>query len=346
VASEGLVRLEDRATSGLSRAEEIWTPEQRIALARYLGVAPDNPGLFPMLAVCAAWGLDPFAGQVWLIKQKGRSEDGAERWRPSAGRDGYLAIANRQTDFKGVQGDVVRQHDKFDVEWQSTPDGMFPTVKHSYVQGLDEEGEVKVRGEILGAWAILFRDGRLPVYYFAPWTEHRRDPEKTAWSYKSAMILKAAQSMVLRLGYSITGLVPYDEMRAGTTDGPPSADITLGADDAEALSSAVVLPESVTDLIDRARRLGQPWLVDRGTAEMVVDDQSDEFVAEWVETQHAELDAIERGLGATGRTPPPGDPDSHPDHVGPSSPDDDPDDADEDVVDADAVAEDGEESDA
>jgi RecT family len=221
----GLVRVDDdRAISGLQRAEEIWNDEQRGALARYLGVAPDNPALFPMLAVCAAWGLDPFAGQVWLIKQKGRDASGTERWRPAAGRDGYLAIANRQPDFKGLTGDVVRQMDRFEVEWMTTEAGMFPRITHSYAQGPRADGGGRdARGDIIGAWSILFRERRLPVYYFAPWTEHRRDPEKSAWSYRSAMILKAAQSMTLRFGYSITGLVPHDELAAGL---PGSEDIT------------------------------------------------------------------------------------------------------------------------
>ena len=224
-----LARIEDRATSGLARAEEIWTPERREALARYLGVDADNPALVPMLAVCSAWGLDPFAGQVWLLKQKGRDASGQERWRPAAGRDGYLAIANRQADYRGVTGDVVREDDTFAVEWQTDEVGMRPLVSHSYKQGPVEGGEDSARhtrGGILGAWAVLFRHGRLPVYYFAPWAEHRRDPEKSAWSHKSAMILKAAQSMSLRLGYSITGLVPADELAVGlpgSLDAPEEA---------------------------------------------------------------------------------------------------------------------------
>jgi hypothetical protein len=171
-----------------------------------------------MLAVCAAWGLDPFAGQVWLLKQKGRDAEGVERWRPSAGRDGYLAIANRQPDFRGIAGDVVRERDYYAVEWKTAEDGtgMVPVISHRYEQGPSDDGQQrKVRGNVLGAWAFLFRTGRLPVYYYAPWEEHHRDPSKSAWNFRSAMILKAAQSMVLRLGYSITGLVPVDEMNAG-----------------------------------------------------------------------------------------------------------------------------------
>ena len=211
----------DRATSGLARADELWTPEHREALARYLGVAPDNPALFPMMAVCAAWGLDPFAGQVWLLKQKGRDAEGQERWRPAAGRDGYLAIANRQSDYIGITGDVVREDDLFSVEWATEDNGMRPVVRHAYKQGpTGEEDKRHTRGGVLGAWAILFRQGRLPVYYFAPWAEHKRDPEKSAWSHKSAMILKAAQSMALRLGYSITGLVPADELSVGLPGNP------------------------------------------------------------------------------------------------------------------------------
>ena len=214
-----IVRFEERATGGLRLADELWDAGAREAIARFLDVRPDNPALPAMLAICASWGLDPFAGQVWLIKQKGRNADGAEHWKPAAGRDGYLAIANRQGDYKGVQGDVVRERDYFAVDWEPHPDGngMFPRVQHRYVQDVTA-AEPKLRGNILGAWAILFREGRLPGYYFAPWSEHMRDPGKSAWSYRSAMILKAAQSMTLRLGYSITGLAPVDEMAVGLPD--------------------------------------------------------------------------------------------------------------------------------
>lgn len=195
------------STQLIRRAFEEFTEEEMKVLAQFMRVPEGTPALRPLVAITLRWGLDPFAGHVYLIKQR----DGS--FKPAAGRDGYLAIANQQEDFLGVQGDVERDGDTFSVEWVTERDGMRPQVTHAY--GLrDAEGKRIARGGIIGAWALCSRRGRLPQYYYAPFSEHKRDAEKTAWSYASAMILKSAYSMALRLTYGITGMVPVDELRS------------------------------------------------------------------------------------------------------------------------------------
>lgn len=111
----------------------------------------------------------------------------------------------------------------------------------------------RYRGRIIGAWACCYIDGEPPHFYFANLREHARlrhvwdyNPNERqrrplfydaagkatwaefdgkgirhkpmqefegAWDYTSTMVLKAAQSYVLRIGLGITGVVPVDELR-------------------------------------------------------------------------------------------------------------------------------------
>lgn len=222
--------------------EDMFPAEHRATIARFLGVKDDEPALPAFLAFCAQWQLDPFAGQIWLIKQKGRDGEGRDRYRPAAGRDGFLAIANRQSDFIGVVGDVVRANDIYGVKWEEDEKngGMKPNITHEYEQrpAQGEEEERKTRGVIMGAWARVDRRDRSPQYFFAPLDEHVRDKSKSAWSYTSAMILKSAYSMALRLTYSITGAVPIDEMHG---------DNSIGASETEGHDVGAITSDEVID---------------------------------------------------------------------------------------------------
>lgn len=111
----------------------------------------------------------------------------------------------------------------------------------------------RYRGRIIGAWACCYVDGEPPTFYFANLREHGRldqvwayNPEARkrrplyfdeqgqqtfsefgpgsvprrpvqewsgAWDYTSTMVLKAAQSYVLRIALGVTGVVPVDELR-------------------------------------------------------------------------------------------------------------------------------------
>lgn len=115
-----------------------------------------------------------------------------------------------------------------------------------------EEGVApdRYRGKIIGAWAKCYVSGQPPQFYFANLREHgklehefewgQRSGERIwhwtmpdgsthaavqqppdsrpkmgwagAWDYVSPMILKAAQSYVLRIALGITGLAPADEI--------------------------------------------------------------------------------------------------------------------------------------
>lgn len=180
----------------------------------------------------------------------GDAESWQDRYRPAVGRDGFLSIARRDRRYRGVKGAVVCERDTFEVEYDGSPNE--PRVVHRFASKPTafegDESPDKYRGRIIGAWAKCIVDGQDPQFYFASLREHGRleqewewgsnsgekrlvwlDAEGRAtfdrnvtgkpkmvwagaWDYVSAMILKAAQSYVLRIGFGITGLAPADEM--------------------------------------------------------------------------------------------------------------------------------------
>lgn len=195
---------------------ERWAMEQvqtiRNTVAKDLTVPEFQMGM----AMAAKYDLDPLAHEIWFVK--GRAQDGGPG-RPMimAGRDGFLKIARNTKGWKGMDSDVVRENDTFEV----SRGGVLPTltggmvererrVVHSY-SGSDVE-----RGAIRGAWAIAYFEGKVPFYYYAPMAEYKpRNEAKlrhSPWgTQESVMILKCAQAYVLRIAVGISGIVSVEE---------------------------------------------------------------------------------------------------------------------------------------
>lgn len=211
---------------------------QRAAVASFLDMRMDDPALPAVLAVQEATGLSVFNGELFAIEEKVPSRDAqgvvGEKWvrRPAAGRDGFLAVAERSGVFGGIVGDVVCANDLFDVDWSADSlKGGPPWVKHRHapVQGglASAEQSRAYRGPIIGAWAKGWRSDRAqPFFYFAPLNQHGRvfgtaeQGELSwlgAWEYTNAMILKCAMSYVLRILFVITGVLPADELKNDPT---------------------------------------------------------------------------------------------------------------------------------
>jgi hypothetical protein len=234
-------------TTGFDLAQQIFPPAKRKAIATFLQVEPDDPALLPYLAVCASYGLDPVMGQIWLIPQKARGRDGTEgerKYRPAVGRDGFLATARRDGRYRGMQYGVVCEHDVFEVAYDETLSRTdLPVIVHRFANKpvAFDEGEApdRWRGRILGAWAKCYVEGQPTTFYFAPIREHMKlrhnrdgtvEPEGS-WSYTSTMILKCAQSYVLRIALGVTGVVPADELREQSSiEGSVESEVIEAAD--------------------------------------------------------------------------------------------------------------------
>lgn len=251
VADDDAIRR--AAANPLALVDSAYTPEQRTEIAKYVGAPEDHEAFRPFLAVAAHLGLSPILGEIWLIPSTRWDEDSQQETptlRPAVGRDGFLKYAEDQDNYAGLRSNTVCANDTF--EWED--DGREVKIVHKAASlGTAKDGdESRYRGPVVGAWAqVFFKDGRPPLFYYAPAHEHVRThvvdgkvEPLGAWGYISAMSQKAAQSYVLRIGFRITGVVPIDELREGDR-GKPAADGDQAAPAASIVDDPMVAIEQI-----------------------------------------------------------------------------------------------------
>lgn len=118
--------------------------------------------------VCRATGLNPFIREIWFVPGVG----------VMAGRDGYLAAANRHPMFDGMETLVDRD-----------------------AQGIPVKATCKV-------WR---KDRSHPITCEAYYNEYKKT--SSVWTtYKSAMIGKVAEVLALKRSFSINGIVTEEEI--------------------------------------------------------------------------------------------------------------------------------------
>lgn len=164
--------------------------------------------LFMFLSLAKKYELDPFAKEIWFIKDK------SGKVMIQAGRDGFLKTAQRDAKFKGIASFPVYSNDEFEIN---------PTageVKH--------KPNFKERGELIGAWARVEKEGITPYVSFADFKEYysgykdENGKIKTTqygamkpqiWDLKpSMMIQKVAQTIALRMTFGINGMYAPEEV--------------------------------------------------------------------------------------------------------------------------------------
>lgn len=120
------------------------------------------------IEVCRATGLNPFIREIWFVPGVG----------VMAGRDGYLAAANRHPQFDGMETLVDRD-----------------------AQGIPIKATCKV-------WR---KDRSHPITCEAYYNEYKK--ASSVWTtYKSAMIGKVAEVLALKRSFSINGIVTEEEI--------------------------------------------------------------------------------------------------------------------------------------
>lgn len=184
--------------------------------------------LVMFLELCARYGLDPFAKQIFAAKIGGAVQI-------IVSRDGLLAHAHKQDDYVNMDGDVVHENDTFEVE---IIDGV-RKVTHKYSGWKD-------RGEIVGAWAMVERKNHGKTYFFAPFSEYKG---KNVWDKNpSAMIQKVPETYALRKAFSISGVVGEEEIAR------KRADVTALPDEPE-WGDDEIMAERLQSLFDRANEV-------------------------------------------------------------------------------------------
>ncbi len=120
------------------------------------------------IEVCRATGLNPFIREIWFVPGVG----------VMAGRDGYLAAANRHPQFDGMETLVDRD-----------------------ANGIPIKATCRV-------WR---KDRSHPITCEAYYNEYKKS--SSVWTtYKSAMIGKVAEVLALKRSFSINGIVTEEEI--------------------------------------------------------------------------------------------------------------------------------------
>lgn len=135
--------------------------------------------------VCKTVDLNPFIKEIWCYK------DHRQNLLVFAGRDGFLSKAQRDKNFAGIRSSEVRKNDVFSIDIANN------NIKHEF--GLDE------RGEIMGAYSIVFRKNGEPTIEYVDFKTYNRG--FGAWkSHPADMIKKVAETHALKKGFGISGI--------------------------------------------------------------------------------------------------------------------------------------------
>lgn len=159
-------------------------------IAKTVAKGASTEELVMFLSLASKYQLDPFAREIWFIKQ-------GDKPLIMTSRDGYLAVAQRDEKFKGLQSCVVHENDEF------TYDPCSGTVTHKI--------NVKDLGKVIGAWARCEYEGRSPYVSFVKYSEYKKS--SPVWTtYASAMITKVAEVFALKRQVGINGMVTQEEI--------------------------------------------------------------------------------------------------------------------------------------
>jgi RecT family len=196
-------------------------PERIKRLQGTVAKGASDAEVLRLVELAARYDLDPLAGEVSLIR--GRGKDGDPDGEPTlmVRRDGLRKVADR--NGLRIDGDVVRQRDAFKVTRESDRSR---SIEHTYTEAIPEgvgsDGDEVVesaRGPIVGAWAECWEDesGKQRGFFFAPLSEYRpTDPKtlkETPWgTQESAMILSAAERQAVRQATPLSGMLVEGEM--------------------------------------------------------------------------------------------------------------------------------------
>ena len=131
------------------------------------------------IEVCRTTGLNPFLREIWFVPQVGIM----------AGRDGYLAVANKHAQFDGMETRVERDAKNVPIKATCT---------------------------------VWRKDRAHPIICEAYYSEYKK--ASGVWSqYPSAMISKVAEVLALKRSFAINGVVTEEEIGTGEPRGSVEA---------------------------------------------------------------------------------------------------------------------------
>jgi phage recombination protein Bet len=191
-------------------AERAWTKDRVELVKRTIcpkGISDDAFALF--MEQCKRSGLDPLLKEAFCVPRRAKVGDSwVEQHVFQPAEAGMLSRAERFPDFKGIQASAVHAEDEIIVDMGAG------TVKHAF-------NPAKRKGQLVGAWARVEREGKLPVLV---WVDFQGYVQQTPlWSkIPNTMIEKCARVAALRKAYpeAFGGLYIAEEMPEETKAAP------------------------------------------------------------------------------------------------------------------------------
>jgi len=170
----------------ISSQVQIYTPEEVAIIKKIVAKNFTDTELAYFLNVAKIYKLNPFTKQIWAYK------DTKGNIIVFAGRDGFLAKAQRDPRWNGIASDVVREGEKFSM---NVAEGK-----------ISHEKNVISKEKIIGAYAICKPKGcEIATIEWADFETY--DRKYNVWKADPvAMIKKVAESHCLAKAYGISGL--------------------------------------------------------------------------------------------------------------------------------------------
>ena len=164
-----------------------YTPNEVAVIKQNVAKGTSATELAYFLNVCKTMKMNPFNKEVWCYK------DGKGNLLIFAGRDGFLSKAQQNPLFNGIRSCEVRENDKWSIDVANNK------IEHVISKPLKE------RGNIIGAYCIVFRKDGEPTIEFSDFATYNKG--YNAWkSHPAEMIKKVAESHALKKAFGISGV--------------------------------------------------------------------------------------------------------------------------------------------
>lgn len=164
-----------------------WTDVEIATIQSTVAKGTSKVELAFFLSLAKSVGLNPFNKEIWCYK------DTKGNLLIFSGRDGFLKKAQQNPAYNGMRSSEVCANDDFALDIPAA------LVHHSI------KGKAKDRGEIIGAYAIVFRKDGEPTVEWADFDTYNKG-QFTWKTHAAEMIKKVAECHALKKAFGITGI--------------------------------------------------------------------------------------------------------------------------------------------